>query len=188
MDLRSTYTCSQLAVAKSVPRWRRNVMELDRVPPIPKPPIDFIYITPRTSMLSLPRRKVLGAAAAIWGISYSDQIKLYLEERTTADRGSEVGENQAYPRSTAMSHLSGAGTSHHTAPHSTQLEVGIYPKQAKPISVEIDTSVISAGVAMDAEEVEQVAAALVDAIDEVKHWRKEHDYILPLEGFEREDY
>lgn len=138
-------------------------------------------------MLSLPRREVLGAVAAAWGISYTDQIKLYLDERSSAYEEDEVTKDQDYPRSTVLGDLSGSGTSYHTAPHNTEIQAGIYPKHTKPISVEIDTGVISAGVALDSQEAEEIAMSLVDAIEEVEQWRHEQDYTDPLEGFERGD-
>lgn len=134
-------------------------------------------------LILIPRRKVLGAVAAIWSMSWTEQIQLYHDDKSTPDKDDD---KKTYPRREVISNLYGSATAYHTGPHCTDFQIGIYPHQAKPVSIEIDTDVVTAGVVMDGEEATQLATKLLDAIEEIDKWRDTHDYSVPLENLRRD--
>lgn len=136
-------------------------------------------------MAKLPRRSVLGAIGSIWSLSWTDQITLYLDERTSATSNSRDRSDQSYPRSEVIDGVFGSATAYHTAPHCAELKVGVYPHEPDPIGVELTTGAMNTAVSLDIDEAEQLAASLLESIDEIERWREEHDYVAPLDGFNR---
>lgn len=98
-------------------------------------------------MVHMLRRTVLGAAAALWNLSFSNQRFLYLESRSRDGDHDEYSMN--YPRSRVIGDdFSGAATMRHTAPHNSEILVAVYPHQEElPLSLELNTGNVSTGVA-----------------------------------------
>lgn len=136
-------------------------------------------------MVDLPRRKVIGAAAAVWGLSWTDQLKMYLGKKPKSEDDKEDGDR--YPKCERIKNLPGAGTAHQTGPHCTEVKIGVYPHEGKPVSLEINTGVFSTATGLDPDEARELATTLENATDEVDNWREKHDYSLPLDGLRRKE-
>lgn len=125
-------------------------------------------------MVHMLRRTVLGAAAALWNLSFSDQRFLYLDSRTEPEDHDEYSMN--YPRSRIVGDdFSGAATMRHTAPHNSEILIAVYPHQHElPLSLEINTGNVSTGIALDIDGAETLATELLESIDEIHEWRDIH--------------
>ena len=125
-------------------------------------------------MVHMLRRTVLGAAAALWNLSFSDQRFLYLDSRTEPEDHDEY--SMSYPRSRVIGDdFSGAATMRHTAPHNSEVLVAVYPHQEElPLSLELNTGNVSTGIALDIEGAERLATELLESVNEIHDWRDIH--------------
>lgn len=132
-------------------------------------------------MVRLPRRTVLGSAAAIWGLNWTEQIAMYIDNRKSSGDNQDSGGTDDYPRTIVIGeHISGAATVYHTAPHHMNVEVGIDPQQQKPITLELDTGTVDTAVVMSLNEVEELVEALEGGVKEVEQWREDNDPLLSM--------
>lgn len=117
------------------------------------------------------RRAFLGAAAAVWNLPWSDQLRLY----TDADESQIPGEPQesGYPSERTRSGFAGSVLMEEY--DDVDVSVKLHPDAPEvPVAVELSLNGFRLSASMECEEAREIGQSIIDGADEVEAFREQN--------------
>lgn len=115
------------------------------------------------------RRQFLGASAAVWSLTRTEEESLYDDVETPETHH----DSTARPREQTHTGLGGALV----AEGYGKADVGVqsYPRQADtPVALETSVNGVKVAATMETDEAREVARSLLEAADRIDTWREQH--------------